>query len=242
MAGRTMLTLVIFAGLAAACGRPITRQPSEELAARGRTWQQAFDARDLETVVSLYTRDARFLPPNAEMAEGTEALRGALRGLIDSGASVSTETLEAETVGDLGFRTGTFELRTPDGTVVDRGKFLETWELEDGEWKIAHDMFNSSVAPPADTASVIFTHEVSDPEVWLTAWQGEASRHETFALHGATKVELYENPQLPTARALLVHVEDMDALRAFLDSPEGQEAAAEDAVRLETLRMYVRSE
>lgn len=241
MRGSTVALMMATVALSVGCAKPASRQPSAELEARGEAWEEAFDARDVEKIVALYASDARVLPPNAPMGQGPEAIRSVFSEMIDSGLEGELDSVEAEAAGDLGYRVGTYELRAPGGTVVDRGKFIETWELADGEWKIANDIWNSDMPAGAAETAMIFTRDVGDSAAWLSAWEGEASRHEVFALHGAPRVELYENPENPNDRALLVHVTDPDRLRAFVESPEGQAAATEDTVRTETIRVYVAS-
>jgi hypothetical protein len=34
------------------------------------------------------------------------------------------------------------------GKIIDRGKSLELWKIEDGEWKIFRDCFNSDLPMP----------------------------------------------------------------------------------------------
>ena len=46
----------------------------------------------------------------------------------------------------------------------------------------------------------------------------------------------------PTVTALIVAVTDMDALRAMLESEEGQAAAAEDGVDMESMSVLMESE
>lgn len=121
---------------------------SDELAAHVDGWEKAFNAGDLAGIVALYTEDARLLPPNAGLAEGSEAIREIFGGWIESGMKGDLETVETGVDGDLGYRVGTYTVETADGSVADRGKFIEIWERVGGEWKITNDIWNSSMPAP----------------------------------------------------------------------------------------------
>jgi hypothetical protein len=93
----------------------------------------------------------------------------------------------------------------------------------------------------ASMTHLMITHEVKDAEHWLAAWRGENSRQEMFKANGAAHVHTFQNPDSPNMTGLVVAVTDMDALTAFLESEEGQAAAAADGVIAETLTMLVQA-
>jgi len=86
---------------------------------------------------------------------------------------------------------------------------------------------------------VTITHEVEDADHWFAAWSGENSRHKAFKAHGAKHVHTMQDPNNPNMTALIIAVADMDTFKAFLESEEGQAAAAEDGVKMDTMVMYV---
>jgi ketosteroid isomerase-like protein len=221
--------------VAVACAPPAA-QESPEIAANAEAWEQNLNAGDLDSLVAMYAEDARLLPPNAEMAQGLDAVRAAFGSMIDAGLTGSLQTTEAMVAGDIGYRIGTFSLQAPDGSTVDRGKYIETWRQVGGEWKISADIWNSDL-PVAGAAgmTIAITHEVGDPEKWLAAWQGPESRHALFAEHGAPHVRVFQGTENPNLTGLLVDVADVEAFHAMLQSPEGQAAAAEDTVDFSTL-------
>lgn len=184
----------------------------------------------------MYTEDARILPPNAEIAQGHDAVRKIFGSMIDAGLGGTLATMEATEAGDIGYRVGTYVLETADGTVVDKGKYIETWRLVDGEWKISNDQFSSDLPAPGSVGTTLaITHEVEDADRWLAAWQGEGSRHELFAQHGAPHVRVFQSPESPNHVGLVIDVEDMEALQSLLSSPEGEQAKAEDGVKDATM-------
>jgi len=108
--------------------------------------------RDARALSALYHEDARFLPPNLEPAEGTDAIRGAMQMLLDIGASaLDVEPLDVRESGDLTAEYGRYALTfdTPDGSMTDVGKYVVVHETRDGETKILLDCFNSNLPPAA---------------------------------------------------------------------------------------------
>lgn len=86
---------------------------------------------------------------------------------------------------------------------------------------------------------VTIMHEVEDADHWFAAWRGENSRHKTFKAHGAEHVHTLKDPDNPNVTGLIVAVANMDEFIAFLESDEGQAAAAEDGVKMDTMVMLV---
>jgi len=228
--------LLVIVGVAACAPAPQGSQDSPEISAGAKAWNEALNAGDIESIVAMYTEDARILPPNAEIAQGHDAARKIFGSMIDAGLGGTLATLEATAAGDIGYRVGTYVLETADGTVADKGKYIETWRLVDGSWKISNDQFSSDLpARGSGGTTVAITHEVEDADRWLAAWQGEGSRHELFALHGAPHVRVFQSPESPNHVGLVIDVEDMEALQSFLSSPEGEQAKAEDGVKDATM-------
>ena len=82
---------------------------------------------------------------------------------------------------------------------------------------------------------LVIMHEVEDVDHWLAAWRGEDSRHALFKAHGAEHVHVVKSGENPNVTGLVVAVEDMDKFMAMLESEEGQAAATEDGVKLDTM-------
>ena len=229
------LTLaVLFVGIACA---PPSAQESPELAAKAAAFQDAMNAADIEGLVALYSEDARLMPPNMETGQGHDAVREVFGGMIAAGLSVQLATTEAMATGNLGTRVGTYVLTSADGSEVDRGKYIETWEKVGGEWAMTNDIWNSDVPVGAGTISLIGTHMVEDGDRWLAAWSGDNSRHADFAQNGAPNVRVFQSPDNPNLTGVLIDVADMDTFQAWLGGEEGAAAKAEDGVKDETLQI-----
>jgi uncharacterized protein (TIGR02246 family) len=113
-----------------------------------RAFHDAVAARDADALVTLYHEDARFLPPGMEPAEGPDAIRAAMQGLLDMGAtSLDIEPLDVRESGDMTAEYGRYKLgiEPPGGeAMMDVGKYLVVHETRDGDTKILFDCFNSN--------------------------------------------------------------------------------------------------
>jgi uncharacterized protein (TIGR02246 family) len=218
---------------------PMGSQPSPQLAAMDEQWEAALNSGDMDALVAMYTEDARVLPPNAPLAQGRAAVKASFQGMMDDGLKGELETVEARVAGDMGYRLGTYVIRAPDGSAIDRGKYIETWRNEGGTWRISNDIWNSDLAPAgAETTTLVITHEVEDAGRWLAAWRGENSRHQLFAEHGVAKVRTFQDPDTPNRTAVVMDVADMAAFEAVMASPTVASAKKEDGVKDATLRVY----
>jgi ketosteroid isomerase-like protein len=218
---------------------PAGSKPSPELAAAAEKWQAAMNAGDVDAIAALYWDDARLLPPNAGMQTGHAAVRASFEGMIAAGLRAELPTVEATMAGDIGYRIGSYTLTAPDGTVADRGKFIETWKNEGGTWKISNDIWNSDMPPPPPAGeTLIFTHDVKDADHWLAAWTGDNSREEMFKQHGVSSARKFQCMDKPNTTAVMLQVTDMAALQAVMGSPEVAQAKSEDGVKDKTLRAF----
>lgn len=211
---------------------------SSVITARSQAWEDALNAGDVDAVVALYTPDARILPPNGKMTRGSAGVRAEFSAMIDAGLSGDLTSVEAAVSGDIAYNVGTFTLKSGD-ELVDVGKFIEIWRRgDDGQWRIANDIYNSdrpAMMAEASGPHIMISHEVDDADRWMAAWQGEDSRHAMFAEHGAAHVHTFRSADNPNLTGLVISVADMDALEAMLGSEEGLAAAAEDGVRADTI-------
>ena len=216
-------------------------------------FEAAMNSGDVEGLVALYKEDAKLMPPNMPTITGHDAVRELFGGMIADGVSVELESASYAVALNTAHRVGTYKTIIK-GEVVDTGRFLETWNKDDGTWRMANDIWNSDrpAAPPPEPrrkhdkkkkgmehTHVMIMHEVADGETWLNAWRGEESRHELFKANGAMHVHTFQHPENPNVTGLVVAVKDMAALEAMLASDEGQAAATEDGVDLENMSVLM---
>ena len=235
------LTLII-----ASCNQAPPPGNPEILEQMSIAWDEALNTKDLETLTMIYKSDARIMPPNGKVLRGAEGVRATFGAMMDAGLTGKTTIVEITMSGGLAHKIGTYQIMDGD-TVVDTGKFIETWQTgEDGKWRIANDIWNSDnpPAPPRQPMHgmhhqqgkgmghphVMNLHEVEDAERWLAAWRGDDSRHDMFRANGAAHVHTFQSGDNPNLTGLVIAVKDMEALHNMLSSDEGRAAAAEDGV------------
>ena len=118
------------------------------IAATNQTFMSAYSAGDAAGVAALYTTGGQLLPPNSDVISGHDAITAFWQGVMDMGiTSAVLESVEVEDLGDTAIEIGRYSLFVADGSPIDNGKFMVIWKNEGG-WKLHHDIWNSSVAPP----------------------------------------------------------------------------------------------
>jgi ketosteroid isomerase-like protein len=111
-------------------------------------FMEAISAADSATMPSLYTSDAKILPPNADAVSGADAIVEYWQAFFDLGiAAAQPETLEVIPMGGYALEVGEYSLYGDDETLADRGKIMVLWKNEDGTWKMHRDTWNSSLPP-----------------------------------------------------------------------------------------------
>ena len=121
------------------------------LASGAAAWMEAFGAKDIEKMTTFYAEDSVLLPPNAPAIFGRDAISATLQEMFAAGMSIELEDLEIKVVGDLGYKAGRYRTTAADGSLIDRGKYIEIWAKIDHGWVIHRDIWNSSVQPEVDT-------------------------------------------------------------------------------------------
>lgn len=106
-------------------------------------WSGMFGKRDLDGIMALMAKDSVLIMPGAEPMIGRQDIRRATSAMLESEDQVSWESDFAyvPSSGDMAYDYGTVTTRLSDGSNVE-GYYLVVWVKEDGEWKVAADMFN----------------------------------------------------------------------------------------------------
>jgi uncharacterized protein (TIGR02246 family) len=117
------------------------------VAAGSQAWEAGWNAGDAAAIAALYAEDATVHPPGSEAVQGRAAIQAYWQADLDAseGATSTIETNEVQVYGDLAVEIGSFMSTAADGSHADHGKFIAVWKNVDGEWKIVHDIFNSSM-------------------------------------------------------------------------------------------------
>ncbi len=134
--GILLVALLALAGIAQA------QKAADAIRAADQQWEKAVVAKDLGKSVAFCAPEGSMLPPNAPIANGTDAIRK----FSLTWAPVAAEVARS---GDIGYTRGTFQLsfNGPSGQKVsDTGKYVTVWKKQaDGSWKVVVDIFNSDL-------------------------------------------------------------------------------------------------
>jgi uncharacterized protein (TIGR02246 family) len=119
-------------------------------AIRGLTqdFATAFNTGNYDQAAALFTSDGLLMPPHREAVQGQKPIESMLRILGEAGyQNVRLETIRVEESGDMAVEIGryTAAVQQANGTtVVERGKFVQTWRRL-GIWRMAANCWNSDL-------------------------------------------------------------------------------------------------
>jgi ketosteroid isomerase-like protein len=149
----------------AACKPAATPPPDTSAAAKAAidaanaTWPRLTSTGHADSIADLYTADAVMMPPNMATVHGRDAIR-AFFAVMNTMAP--TLTLHAESVWGSGaaatemgrwtFTWPAAATRPPGVPPVDSGKYLVRWVQENGQWRMAQDIWNSDLPLPTPPA------------------------------------------------------------------------------------------
>lgn len=119
----------------------------ETLMALEREWSAMYGQRDVDGIAALLASESVLLAPGMGPVVGRDSVVAATRSLMSAeeadGMSVSWEPRAAfvSSSGDMAYDYGQATTTLADGTVLE-GSYLVVWTKENGEWKVAADIFN----------------------------------------------------------------------------------------------------
>jgi uncharacterized protein (TIGR02246 family) len=113
------------------------------------SWVKSFNGGNAGAVAALYAEDAVLMPPGAQPARGTAAIKDAIAkeiaGAKKGGVTFTIGTNdEVNVIGDMAWHAGGYFVMDKAGKPVEAGKFLEAWEKKNGKWRIVRDIWNSN--------------------------------------------------------------------------------------------------
>ena len=130
---------------------PALAADASGLAKRAAAWEKAYNADDIKGVAALYSADGCRMPPNMKTVTGTGAIQAQIKAGKDKGAArIKIAVTAAETSGNWGHGTGTYEILGADGKQIDQGKWMNVSKKSKDSWKTQCDIWNSDLpVPPA---------------------------------------------------------------------------------------------
>ena len=95
---------------------------------------------------NIFTQDAKVFPPNSDVVIGRTAISALNSEWVNYGIKEFTE----ETTSFYGCENylideGNYYLRYGENNTIDKGKYLNVWKKEDGDWKMFTNMWNTSM-------------------------------------------------------------------------------------------------
>ena len=126
------------------------QKDEQQIRARIREWVETVKTGDAARVARFYTADGKFLAPNRPIAEGRDQVARAWDGLLklpNLALTFGPTRLEVAEAGDMAYEVGTYSLSFdgPNGRANDEGKYVVVWKKEEGAWRAAADILNSSL-------------------------------------------------------------------------------------------------
>jgi len=137
----------------------------EQESAAARTAIEAQNARygafmaagQSDSVASLHTEDSEILPPHERAVSGRANIATYMAGGLAQGTFALTLTSQSVMAdGADAFERGTYTFSFTPGpsapkemtAMADTGKYIAHWRKQDGQWLIAHDIWNSDLPLP----------------------------------------------------------------------------------------------
>ena len=126
----------------------------EAIHARCKALVEAEVAQDIDRTIEFYAADAIIQPPSSPQVQGREAISEDYRRFFAAipikEFSSTTSHLTVSQAGDLAFEYGInrIVLHSPDGDLLDMGKYLVVWKKVAGEWYVAAISFTNDAPQP----------------------------------------------------------------------------------------------
>ena len=118
---------------------------------KNNRFTQAHITGDTAFLNNIFTKDAKVFPPNSDVVTG----RAAIAALNSQWVNFGIKEFREETTAFYGnedylIDEGNYYVRYGKDNTIDKGKYLNVWKKEDGDWKIFTNMWNTSMpATPA---------------------------------------------------------------------------------------------
>jgi len=147
---RTVIAMAVCAlsvGVSA-CGGPKAQEfgVADQQAIRQvtATLETAFNEKDVEKILALYTDNSVFMPPNKPLLRGRGPLKGFYEGLLKGGATdLKLTPADVAGHGPIAYESGSYSMM--NGPTHDRGKFLFILRNMGGNWKIEYTSWSSDL-------------------------------------------------------------------------------------------------
>lgn len=159
---KNLLTWIAFGLSLAACTKPAEQAASSFDIEKikpviGELHQKFSDAAgkaDSVGLSALYHSQSAVYPPNSEVVAGTANILHFINASFKMGITgITLQTSEVWGDPEDVVVSGTYEIKGQGGVTIDKGKYIEIWKQESGEWKLFRDIWNTNMPMqmPAET-------------------------------------------------------------------------------------------
>lgn len=116
----------------------------------GQTFVIAMNKGDSITLGKCYTTDAKMMGPNDKAVIGRPAIQKAFSTWIKGGMPTFTmKTIEIWGNEEIMAAEEEWTFSDKEGKILDSGKSIELFKMEDGKWRLYRDCYNSNLPCPS---------------------------------------------------------------------------------------------
>lgn len=131
----------------ATVAKPIITSDEQLLHALTKEWEQHYNARNIDKLLSFYTADGVIMPPFYPVAKGATEMRQFFVEVFKQNdpQNLTIEASHVEIVGDIAFGIGTFtdNINIPSGKRIELpGKWTSVLRRVDANWRIFAHCWN----------------------------------------------------------------------------------------------------
>jgi len=121
-------------------------EAKEAIETAGQTFVIAMNKGDSITLAKCYTTDAKMMGPNEKAVIGRPAIQKVFSGWIKGGMPTFTmKTIEIWGSEEMMAAEEEWTFSDKDGKILDSGKSIELFKMEDGKWRLYRDCYNSDL-------------------------------------------------------------------------------------------------
>ncbi len=107
---------------------------------------QAHITKDTVFLNHIFTQDAKAYPPNSDIVTGRAAIAAVNSEWVNYGIKeFSEESTSFYGNEDYLIDEGKYYLRYGENDIIDKGKYINIWTKENGDWKICSNIWNTSL-------------------------------------------------------------------------------------------------
>lgn len=122
----------------------------EAIETAGQTFVMAMNKGDSITLANCYTTDAKMMGPNTKSVIGRTEIRKVFSSWIKAGMPTFTmKTIDIWGNEDMMAAEEEWAFSDKDGKILDSGKSIELFKMEDGKWRLYRDCYNSDLPCPS---------------------------------------------------------------------------------------------